>query len=121
MKAYKWHKNRPDYARAVEAAVSEPSAPSVTSVTSVTSQSSESSSDSFKTNTQVKGVDESDWVKTDGKHIFHISQNVLRIFDLELNLISETALIKNEKSKYITLSIYLSDNQEITAILDFFW
>ena len=49
---------------------------------SVSAGSGESSSDYSSTNVQVEGVDEADFVKNDGKHIYVITQNKLVITDV---------------------------------------
>ncbi len=60
------------------------------------------------TNTQVQGVDEADIVKTDGKYIYYITNNTIRIVecnnDAKMNIVS-----KIELTEYIDYDFYPSE------------
>lgn len=60
------------------------------------------------TNTQVQGVDEADIVKTDGKYIYYITNNTIRIVecnnDAKMNLVSKIKL-----TEYIDYDFYPSE------------
>lgn len=62
-----------------------------------------------QTNTQVKGVDESDIVKTNGKKIFYITQNKLEIFDATKKKTKVEKEIVFDKN-VTPYSMYLDDN-----------
>lgn len=70
------------------------SAPSVQSTPTAAPESSDTKYTT--TNTQVQGVDEADIVKTDGKYIYYITNNVIRIVECDaeakMNLISKIEL-----------------------------
>ncbi len=73
------------------------------SVGSISPTAKESADDYSETNTQVKGVDEADYVKNDGRYIYIIADNKLVIVDAyyaENAEIISTTEIENEYSDY---------------------
>ncbi len=83
---------------------STPSTPSSAPESSVTISDSGHST----TNTQVQGVDEADIVKTDGKYIYYITNNIIRIVacdsDAKMTLVSKIKL-----TDYIDYDFYPSE------------
>lgn len=99
-------------------------------ITGEISMSDEALADSYsETNTQIKGVDEADIIKTDGEYIYVISNNMIKIIDADpLKVISEITLptpninvteLFIHNKKLITLSTYhenvLGNTNGVTA------
>lgn len=75
-------------------------------------QAKEMSSEHSETNTQVKGVDEADIVKTDGSYIYTLSKN--KIFIVK-GTKDDFRVVSTVYSKdYIPLEFYIKDNKLIT-------
>jgi inhibitor of cysteine peptidase len=75
------------------------------------SDTANSSSDYSTTNTQVKGIDEADIVKTDGKYIYIAGNNAVRIVSADSNgVLKETAVIKLPQNKTVA-EIYIDENR----------
>ena len=74
-------------------------------------------SDVSNTNVQVNGVDEADIVKTDGKYIYSIGKEEIRIIDIQnsenVNKISSIAFERDEKTVYEPLELYIVDDKLI--------
>ncbi|HZK02646.1 MAG TPA: beta-propeller domain-containing protein [Anaerovoracaceae bacterium] len=70
------------------------------------------SDDYSSTNIQVKGIDEADIVKTDGKYIYYSGSNAVRIIKAEGSKMTETSVIKLSGEKYIQ-EIYLAEDRLI--------
>lgn len=83
-----------------------------TSSDAVTGEAQVSSSNYSETNTQVQGVDESDIVKTNGNHIYYLSNNVLRIFNNQNEKLILEEEISFEDSEVNTNAgeLYINDN-----------
>lgn len=71
-----------------------------------------SEKDYSETNVQVEGVDEADYVKTDGKYIYYLTNNKLTITDVKdnNNLISASK-IDFENEEFIAQEIFLKDDK----------
>lgn len=89
-------------------------AQSVTDTTAKEEKNSETTiGDYSKTNTQVKGVDEADIVKTDGNYIYYISNN--KIYIIEANSLKVVSKIENEKDneQFYPRELYINGNNLI--------
>lgn len=88
---------------------------------SAPSASPESSDTKFSTtNTQVQGVDEADIVKTDGKYIYYITNNIIRIVECNSDAKMKN-ISKIELTEYIDYDFYPSEmylyNDTLVVIL----
>lgn len=63
-----------------------------------------------ETNTQVEGIDEADLVKTDGKNIYIVAQNAVRIIKADKENLAEIAVLLLEKDK-IAQEIFVDHNR----------
>lgn len=70
------------------------------------------SSDYSETNVQVKGIDEADVVKTDGKYLYYAGNNAVRIIKAEGANLTEVSNIKLPNEKYVQ-EIYLDKDRLI--------
>ncbi|MFH1409271.1 MAG: beta-propeller domain-containing protein [Nanoarchaeota archaeon] len=83
-------------------------------------------SDYSETNVQVKGVDESDFVKNDGKHIYVLSRNLLTIVDAfpaeDAKILSETAMKGNGENMFVKddrLVVFTSESSQVNMIAEY--
>ena len=73
--------------------------------------SSEGSDDYSETNVQVQGVDEGDIVKNDGKYIYILKDNTVRIVEAyPASKLAETSIITFENSSFYPYEMYLDDD-----------
>lgn len=66
--------------------------------------------DYSSTNVQVKGIDEADIVKTDGKYLYYAGSNAVRIIKADGPKLSEVSIIKLPDEKYVQ-EIYLDEGR----------
>ena len=75
--------------------------------------------DYSETNTQVKGVDEADIVKTNGKYIYYLSKGKLHIFETKT---TKTKLIKTIELEninyYATQELYIDENYIVVIVVE---
>ena len=100
---------------ALDADISANSATSAASEVQKSESASESkNTDYSKTNVQVDGVDESDIVKTDGKYIYYITSEIVRIIDAQdskdMKIVSE---INYEDNDFYPEELYINGNKLI--------
>lgn len=72
-----------------------------------------------KTNTQVKGIDEGDIVKTDGKYIYYISNSKLVIAEVgdNMKIVSEINYISNNEKEFNNpIELYVNNNKLILIL-----
>ncbi|MCZ7357196.1 MAG: beta-propeller domain-containing protein [Candidatus Methanoperedens sp.] len=88
---------------------------------SVPSAGGQGTADYSKTNIQVEGVDEADFVKNDGKYIYVISQNKLVIVDAypaeKASILSETEIPGRPKDLFINgdrLVVFTENDHQVT-------
>lgn len=79
---------------------------------SVADESKSGPSDYSTTNTQVKGIDEADIVKTDGKYLYYAGSNAVRIVKADVGKLTEVSIIKLPDEKYVQ-EIYLDNDRLI--------
>jgi uncharacterized secreted protein with C-terminal beta-propeller domain len=80
------------------------------------SKDSSGAADYSQTNTQVKGVDEADVIKNDGKYIYLIKGNTVRIVEAYPgNAMKEIANIKVDDDQFSPLEMYV-DNDQLVII-----
>lgn len=79
-----------------------------------------------KTNIQVEGVDEADFVKNDGKYIYTLSQNKLVVVDAfpaeNAEILSETKVSGRPRNMLVNkdrLAIFSEDNEQIPVFAQF--
>lgn len=90
--------------------------PGTAASTNTTSSTASKSEDDYsKTNTQVDGVDEADTIKTDGKYIYTLKDNAIKIIRANAGATELISEIKLSSSGYCN-NFYLSGNR-ITAII----
>lgn len=74
----------------------------------------ESSADYSETNVQVKGVDEADVIKNDGKYIYMIRGNTVRIIDAYPGSgMKEVASIEVDDTDFSPMEMYVDENQMV--------
>ena len=83
-------------------------------------------SDYSKTNIQVEGVDEADFVKNDGKYIYILSQNQLVIVDAfpadKANILSETKIPGRPRELFLNddrLVVFTEDDHEVMTYSEY--
>ncbi len=93
---------------------------------SLDSSSSTSTTDYSKTNVQVEGVDEADFVKNDGKYIYTLSQNKLIIVDAypadSAKALSETKIEGSPRNMFISkdrLAVFSDDNAQVPVYAEY--
>ncbi|GAB1475590.1 hypothetical protein MASR2M70_04220 [Bacillota bacterium] len=79
---------------------------------SVAVENESGSPDYSTTNTQVKGIDEADIVKTDGKYLYYAGSNAVRIVKADGGKLTEVSIIKLPDEKYVQ-EIYLDKDRLI--------
>lgn len=70
------------------------------------------------TNTQVEGVDESDFIKNDGSYLYLQSEDAIHIVDIRKNKMKDVATVKPEMNTGDTISDIYLDNDELYVILE---
>ncbi len=100
--------------------------PSSKSAEVVTSSISPGTSDYSKTNIQVEGVDEADFVKNDGKYIYVMSQNKLVIVDAfpatDAKTLSTTTIEGRPRDMFVKderLIIFTEDDSQVIAFPEY--
>ena len=90
------------------------------------SQAPSIATDYSKTNNQVEGVDEADFVKNDGKYIYAIAQNNLIILDAfpasNATIISSTLLDGNPKEIFVNgdrLMVFMENTDRVYGIPEY--
>lgn len=69
------------------------------------------------TNTQVEGVDESDFIKNDGSYLYLQSEDAIHIVDIRKNKMKDVATVKPEMNTGDMISDIYLDNDELYVIL----
>ncbi len=82
------------------------------SISADSARGNEGSSDFSSTNIQVKGVDEADIIKNDGKYIYLIKKNTVRIIEaFPVNKMKEIAKIEFDDENFNPREMFLNDDQ----------
>ncbi|MBI2652641.1 beta-propeller domain-containing protein, partial [Candidatus Woesearchaeota archaeon] len=105
-------------------AVTESAAPQTAAAKSA--ESSAGASQYSKTNIQVEGVDEADFVKNDDKYIYIISQDKMVIVDAypaeKAEILSKTKIDGRPRDMYVNkdrLVVFADDNDEVYALSEY--
>lgn len=84
-----------------------------TALQSTLQSTNESLQDFSRTNVQVEGIDESDIVKTDGKHIYYLKENKILIVEAQKGEMEKVSEIAYESNLFYPQAIYVDKDQLI--------
>ena len=87
--------------------------PSIKNEANSTQESNAERKEYSETNTQVKGVDEADIVKTDGRYIYYLSNKKLTITSVDGSNLERTSSIEFNDEHYRPMELFVRENKLI--------